>query len=239
MKCHEFQGLIEAYLGETIEEPRREQFEEHFFTCRKCFLGLKINESLRSKEVLIPLAERPRLFALKILRPVLVMSSLFALILLSVLLVRDGRRAGQLDELARFDLPLYHQGEMRGDAGPLLGVERQFAQAMRRYQERDFRGALALLAAPELAAARLPKVAFFRAICYLETNEAEKAGQIFDSIIRDMDPAYFDEALYYKGFALLRQKKLPEARAQFAQLTGMLSPMAGKAREMVQKIDQL
>ncbi len=57
-------------------------------------------------------------------------------------------------------------------------------------------------------------------------------------IIDSMDPAYFDEALYYKGFVLLRQGRQQQARAQFAKLAGMLSPMAGKARAMVRKIDE-
>ncbi|MCU0275863.1 MAG: zf-HC2 domain-containing protein [Acidobacteria bacterium] len=239
MKCHEFQGLITAYLGETIEESRREQFEEHFFACRQCFLGLKINESLRNKGARIQLNDPPRLFTFKVLRPLLAMAALFLLVLFSALLVQRDRRAGQLRELARFDLPLYHQGEMRGEAESARGWEEQFSLAMRHYQDRDFRAALDLFEGPVLSAAALPKAAFFRAICYLETDQLAGAEAIFDAIIRDMNPAYFDEALYYKGFIRLRQGRLPEARAQFAKLAGMLSPMAGKARDMIRKIDEL
>ena len=101
MKCHEFQDLIEAYLQETIDEARRERFEEHFFQCRKCFLGLQINETLRNKEVRISLKEKPRLFVFKVLKPMLAMSSLFLLILLSALLLRQNRQARQLEEIAR------------------------------------------------------------------------------------------------------------------------------------------
>jgi tetratricopeptide (TPR) repeat protein len=239
MKCHEFQDLIDAYLGETIAEEKREPFEEHFFSCRQCFLGLKINESLRGKEVPIPLPERPRLFAFKVLRPALVMSSLFLLIVFSALLVQRGQRQGRLRELARFDLPLYHQGELRGDAEGDTDQERSFGRAMRLYQERDLPAALAVLDGPALAAASLPKIAFFRAICYLELGRAAEAEATFDAIIRAMDPAYFDEALFYKGFALLRQGRRREARAQFSKLAGMLSPMAARAQGMVQKIDEL
>jgi tetratricopeptide (TPR) repeat protein len=239
MKCHEFQELIEAYLGETIEEPRREEFEEHFFQCRKCFLGLKINESLRNKEVRIPLSEKPRLFAFKVLRPILVMSSLFLIILSSVLLLQRGRRAGQMRELARFDLPSYHQGEMRGNGVDDVVLEEQFSQAMRRFYQRDFRAVLDILDQPAFAAADNAKVAFFRAISLLELDQAEKAGETLDGIIQAMDPAYFDEALYYKGFVFLRLGKRAEALAQFRKLADMLSPMAGKARAMVQKIDEL
>jgi tetratricopeptide (TPR) repeat protein len=239
MKCHEFQDLIESYLRETIEESRREQFEEHFFQCRKCFLGLKINEALQSKAVDIPLEEKPRLFALKVLRPMLAMAALFLFILSSVLLLQHDRRAGQVRELARFDLPLYHQGEIRGGAEGAAPLEDEFSRAMRSFQARDFRAALEILDQPAITAAAYPKYDFFRAISLLGADEADKAGEILDAIIGDMDPAYFDEALYYKGFVLLRQGKLQEARAQFMKLAGMLSPMSGKARAMVRKFDDL
>jgi hypothetical protein len=59
MKCNEFQQLIDAYLQETIAEEQSEQFEEHFFGCRQCFLGLKINETLQNKDVRITVKEKP------------------------------------------------------------------------------------------------------------------------------------------------------------------------------------
>jgi tetratricopeptide (TPR) repeat protein len=239
MKCIEFHDLIEAYLQETIDEAQREGFEEHFFQCRKCFLGLKINETLQKKDVRISLEEKPRPFAFKVLKPMLVMSSLFLLILLSALLVQHGQQARRLRELAVFELPLYHQGELRSfpENGPAL--EKEFSQAMRFFQARDFHAALDILEQPPLAAAAYPKVEFFRAICYLGENEVDKAGEILDAIIQEMDPAYFDEALYYKGFVLLRQGKKQAALAQFNKLAAMLSPMAGKAQVMVRKIGDL
>jgi tetratricopeptide (TPR) repeat protein len=239
MKCHEFQRLIEAYLQETIEETQREQFEEHFFGCRECFLGLKINETLMNKEVRIPMKVKPRFFAFKVLKPMLVMSSLFLLILVSTLLVQHGRHDRRLQESLEFDLPLYHQGELRGALEGDAALEDEFSRAMHSLQARDFRSALGILEQPALAAAALPKVEFFRAICFLGENETEKAGEILDAIIRAMNPAYFDEALYYKGFVLLRQGHRQAARKQFQKLADMLSPMAGKARAMVQKIDEL
>lgn len=239
MRCHEFQALIEAYLGETIPEARREPFEEHFFQCRECFLSLKINESLRSKEVAIAADEGRRPFALRVMRPVLAMAALFLLVLASGLLLWQARQAGRLRAISRFDLPFYHEGELRGSRDEGARLEEEFSAAMRSFQARDFRAALQVLDRPEFSAAGSPKYDFFRAISLLGTGEAEKAGEILDGIIASMDPAYFDEARYYKGFVLLLQRRPGEARAQFARLAAMLSPMAGKAKEMVQKIDEL
>jgi hypothetical protein len=54
-----------------------------------------------------------------------------------------------------------------------------------------------------------------------------------------MDPAYFDEALYYKGFVLLRQGQKEAAKTQFRKLASMLSPMSMKARAMIKKIEEI
>jgi tetratricopeptide (TPR) repeat protein len=239
MKCHEFQNLIDAYLQETIEETQREKFEEHFFQCRECFLGLKINETLQNKEVRIPAEEKPRLFVLKLFKPMLVMSSLFLVILLSTLLVQQNRQSRRLSEISALEIPLYHQSETRGfpESGPAL--EAEFSRAMQFVQERKFREALDLLERPSFADGAHVKIQFFRAICYLGENEAGKAGAILDSIIRTMDPAYFDEALYYKGFVLLRRGDTAAARKQFEKLAAMLSPMSQKAKAMVEKIKEL
>jgi len=239
MKCREFRNLIDAYLQETIDEAQRERFEEHFFACRDCFLGLQINESLRSREVPVPLKEKPRFFVYKVLRPALVMSSLFLLILSSALLLRQSHQARKLQEISRFEFPLYHQGEMRGRDERAGALESEFSRAMQLYQAGKFSAALLILEQPEFAAAGLPKVEFFRAICYLGKNDPGRSGAILDDLIRAMDPAYFDEALYYKGFVLLRQGRKRAARLQFEKIAAMLSPMAGKARSMVRKIDDL
>lgn len=239
MKCHEFQSLIDAYLQERIAEPQREEFEGHFFQCQKCFLGLKINETMQNKEVRIGLEEKPRFFVLKLFKPLLVMSSLFLLILFSVLLVQQNRQTRRLQEISQFEIPPYHQGELRSIPKGDTAMEAKFSRAMDYLQERKFRQALVLLEAPPLGAAAYPKVNFFRAICYLGEDEPAKAGEIFDSIIRVMDPAYFDEALYYKGFVLLRQGQEEAARTQFEKLAGMLSPMSMKARVMINKIEKI
>ncbi len=240
MKCHEFQGLIDAYLRQEIAEPLREPFEEHFFGCRRCFLSLKINETLRDREVEIPVEPLPRPQPLRFPRPLLAAAAVCLVLLSAILLLRPERRAGRLREIARFDPPLYHQGEIRGLDNNGDGLqEREFARAMRSFQERDYAAALRILERPALSRPGNPKHDFFRAVALLGSGKAERAGAILDGIIADMNPSYFDEAHYYKGFVLLRLGRVAEARAQFAKLARMLSPMAGKAQEMVQKIDEL
>jgi tetratricopeptide (TPR) repeat protein len=239
MKCNEFQSLIDGYLQEKIDEPRREEFEEHFFQCQKCFLGLKINETLQNKEVRITLEEKPRFFVLKLFKPLLIMSSLFLLILFSVLLVQQTRQTRRLQEISAFEIPPYHQGELRSIPESGAALEEKFSRAMQSLQNREFREALDLLEQPPFTTGAYPKVEFFRAICYLGEDKPAKAGEIFDSIIRAMDPAYFDEALYYKGFVLLRQGQKEAARTQFEKLAGMLSPMSMKARAMIKKIEEI
>jgi tetratricopeptide (TPR) repeat protein len=239
MKCQEFQSVIADYLHEALDDPRREEFEAHFFACRKCFLGLKINETLKNKDVPIRLEEKPRLFTLKLFKPVLAMSSLLLIILFSALLVQQNRETRRLREISAFEVPPYHQGEMRNIPAGGDALEGNFSRAMQYLQNREFRPALDLLEQTPPTAAANPKVQFFRAICYLGDDKPAKAGEILDGIIRAMDPAYFDEALYYKGFVLLRRGQKQAARAQFKKLAGMLSPMSMKARAMLKKIEEI
>jgi tetratricopeptide (TPR) repeat protein len=134
---------------------------------------------------------------------------------------------------------MFHQGELRGIPESRAVIETKFSRAMDYLQDKKFSEALGLLEAPPLKAAAYPKIEFFRAICYLGEDRPAKAGEIFDAIISAMDPAYFDEALFYKGFVLLRQGRKEAARKQFEKLAAMLSPMSLKASAMVKKIDEL
>ena len=241
MKCHEFQDLIEAYLQETIEEPRREQFEEHFFQCRKCFLGLKINETLQNKDVRIPLEEKPRLFAFKVLRPMLVMSSLFLLILFSALLLRHDRQARTgCEELAAIRAAPVPPGRNAGRPGKRRGAG-----------STNFPGPCALSrpgsSAPpwtssnsRLRRRRLSQGRFLPRHLLLGQRRGGQGRRDPRCHHPGHGPGLFRRSALLQGFRPAAPGQAARsARAQFEKLAAMLSPMAGKARAMVQKIDEL
>ena len=53
-----------------------------------------------------------------------------------------------------------------------------------------------------------------------------------------MNPSYYDEAIYYKGIALLRLNKKKQALEQFNNLASMFSPYSKKARVLIGKINR-
>jgi hypothetical protein len=70
----------------------------------------------------------------------------------------------------------------------------------------------------------------------LLTDEINNAVKEFDIIIANMNPSYYDEAIYYKAIALLRMNKKEDALEQLNHLAGMFSPYAPRARALMEKV---
>jgi len=232
MKCRESRRLMDRYLQGGLAEPLLEEFERHYIDCRSCFSELRVREKLARKEIRIHAPERLQSFALK---PVLVFSSLFLIVGAALFMVRM-QKIRFYDRLSRFDPPIFISSQLRNYQPSDSEIEAAFARAMRFYNQKRYRDALDIL--QPLRPNRLPhpKLSFFTGICHLLEDHPTDAIVMFDSIIRTMDPAYFDEAIYFKGIALLRLRKKAEAIGQFRNLAGMVSPFSIQAGEMIEKI---
>ena len=232
MKCRECRRLMERYLQGGLIDPQQEEFERHYVGCNSCFSELHIREKLFSKEIRISAREQSKPFFLK---PLIVFSSLFLIIGAALFTVLQ-QRIRFYDRLSRFEPPIFISSQTRNIQPTGPGIEEKFAQAMSFYNQKKFRDALAILQPLQTDRISYPKLAFFTGICYLLEEAPVDSIVMFDSIIRTMDPAYFDEAIYYKGIALLRMRKKTEAINQFRNLAGMVSPVSLRAREMIEKI---
>ena len=233
MECKEFIRLIDSYLKEEIPEEKREAFEAHYFECDACFAELKLHERLYSKEVPIVL-KSTKPFWVWAFKPMLVLSSLLIVVVSSLLVVNNYEQAKFLYDISAVELPTYVQTETR-DAHQ----NKTFANAMFLYNNQKYSKALKLLIAIDAGFTESnPQVTFFKGICYLETNQPEKAIEAFDIIIKNMNPSYYDEAIFYKGIALLRLNEKEDALEQFYNLASMFSPYAPKAKELIEKINK-
>jgi hypothetical protein len=232
MKCRECRRLMDRYLRGDLIEPQQEEFETHYVGCNSCFSELHIREKLSSKEIRIRAQEPSKSY---IWKPLIVFSSLFLIIGASLFMFLQ-QRIRFYDRLSRFDPPLFISSQTRNIQPADLGIEEKFAQAMSLYNRKKFHDALAILQHLQPDRVPYPKLAFFTGICYLLEEAPADSIILFDSIIRTMDPAYFDEAIYYKGIALLRMRKKTEALNQFRNLAGMVSPVSIRAREMIERI---
>jgi hypothetical protein len=232
MKCRECRRLMDRYLQGGLIEPQQEEFELHYIGCNSCFSELHIREKLSSKEMRISAREPIKSF---LWRPLIVFSSLFLIIGATLFTVLQ-QRIRFYDRLSRFEPPIFISSQTRNIQPDGLGIEEKFDQAMVYYNQKKFHNALAILQPLRPDRIAYPKLAFFTGICYLLEEAPVDSIIMFDSIIRTMDPAYFDEAIYYKGIALLRMRKKTEAINQFRNLAGMFSPVSHRAREMIEKI---
>ncbi len=240
MTCSEFTSLIDSYLKGNLPDEKLETFEQHYFECDLCFAQLKVAERLISKEVSIVTAGRAvkPLFGFnwKLHRKPMLAFASFLIIALTVVLVTvisQSHRLRLLYNLSDFPPPVYIQGETRGQENG--GTNGTFARAMVHYNRKEYSRALEIL--KEIpGAAQNPRVVFFKGICYLLTDKLHKAIKEFDIIIEDMNPSYYDEAIYYKAIALLRSNRKEKALEQLSHLAGMFSPYAPKARALIDKI---
>ena len=81
-------------------------------------------------------------------------------------------------------------------------ADNAFAKAMEYYNQKDFNRALEILKdIPDFPLKF--QVIFFKGICFLLTDELNNAKKEFDIIIENMNPSYYDEAIYYKAIVLL------------------------------------
>jgi len=244
MNCKEFTSLIDSYMQGNLSEneEKQEAFERHFFECDLCFAQLKAVERLYSKE--IPITVKIGSREAKPLsgfswadkwKPALAFASVLVLVLTAVLvsIIDHSNRLKLLYRISDFPPPGYIQGETRDP-----GTDGVFTEAMGHYNRKEYSRALKILKEIQ-DPVQNPQVIFFKGICFLLTDQLKESIKEFDLIIEDMNPSYYDEAIYYKATALLRLDKKEKALEQLNHLAGMFSPYAPRARALINKINNL
>ncbi len=230
MTCNEFNGFADSYLLGNIPEEKREEFEFHYFQCNKCYAAVKLSERLYSRDVPIIIAQRE--FSLfRYWKPALA----FATLLIGVLSFFVFRQHSGNDQwnynITAFTPPVYIETETRD--GFLR--ENAFSQAMKHYNKKEYTQALIIL--NHIPAENdIPAVPFFKGICLLILDRKTEAIYEFDRIIKQMNPSYYDEALYFKAISLVRSNRLGEAQIILNNLQKMFSPLSPNAKQLVEKI---
>ncbi len=234
IQCSDFNSLVDRYLKEEdLNEETREAFEMHYFECDLCFTELKLRERLYSKEIPVVLTgSKKPLFILQ-WKPLMAAASLILVVLVSWFALNTGNQSQLLYNLSQVDPPVYIESETRNPQ-----LLQTISSAMTMYSQQKYAGALEMLEKIE-PQQRPPKAVFYSGICYLQTENPEAAVKQFDIIIAGMDASYYDEAIYYKGIALMRHGKKDDARHQFQHLASMFSPLSKKAELMMEEIDKL
>lgn len=233
MKCRRFKQQMDAYLRDELPEDVRQDFEAHYFSCKNCFDQLRIRRALMQTN-----------FELKVLngtekadpgpyrrRLALVAASLLIVVAAGAWGLQI-RRDNLLNRVSRFSPPTIMLTETRNQQ-----TGTHYADAVQAYQSGDYQTALGYLERIP-ASSRTAKIHFLSGICRLMMKDPSLASAHFERIIEAMDPSYFDEALFYKGIALLRQDRVSEAREVFLRLAGMFSPLKAEARIRLDMIEK-
>lgn len=241
--CPEFNDLIDGYLTDEIPEKVKEAFEAHYFQCDNCFAELKLLERLHSKEIPIVLTERKPFqawsWSLKpLFKPVLVLASLLIVVVSTLWIVGNYRQGKYLESISEVAPPVYIQTETRDSLpDPKNHI---FHQAMIFYNDRQYIAALELLNTLDVSQSGLepnPQILFFKAVCCLETDDPRTAINHFDVIIEKKNPSYYDEAIFYKGIALLRLKEKKKVIELFQNPVVMSGPYSDRAKAILEKIN--
>jgi TolA-binding protein len=241
-------GTMEAYLAGRLSDSEREAFEQHYFSCDRCFEELQVMQAARAALV----AHGPEPGAIPF-RPVKKRSMLWtgvgiaaAILLASVLWLRPDRPAAgtsqpvaqapaaagpDLQLLARIDPPAYVPQTLRGAEGAPSAV---FQQAMASYTAGNYadgvRGLRAVLdREPGSLDAR-----YFLSICQLLTGDLESGAAGLQAVIAAGSASpYGEEAHFYLGKAFLKQGKLSAARAELETVAGQRGDLRQKARDIL------
>jgi tetratricopeptide (TPR) repeat protein len=237
MICKEFASLTDSYLYGNLPAEKQEAFELHYFECDGCFARLKAAERLHSKEVPIVAAVKNPAFEWSELwkwKPLLAAAAaLLVVVLLSIFVIQHSKHMKLIYDISVFSPPVYLKSETRGTE-----TGETFAEAMQYYTQGDYTQALEILKQIP-APSRNPQVIFFKGVCLLLVDELQNAVTEFDIIIENMNPSYYDEAIYYKAIALLRTNKKDKALEQLKHLAGMFSPYASDAKALIEKVSNI
>ena len=227
MNCHGFRKNIDAYLNDSLPAAKLEEFESHYFKCDRCFSALRIHKTLRTRNFLLRETRTQR--SVKRHYAFISAASILVVIGLGITMNRVIHQ-NSLQKISTFTPPGFLISETRG-AAPIQA----YTAAINAYSRSDFTDSLKQAESiPETE--RTPKILFLIGINRLITGDEPGAIVSFQRIIDQMDPSYFDEALFYKGIALLRCGKIDEAEAIFVRISEMFSPMKDQATERLLQI---
>lgn len=232
MHCRRFTNQIDAYLRNELCETEQQEFEHHYFACEHCFDQLRIRRALMESNFnLHSTPAGDRITRSRFRRHPALLAASLVIVIGAAIIGLHWQRGKILQEISSFSPPVVMITETRNQP-----EESAYTDAVNAYQQGDYQLAVTHLSNIP-AASRSPKIHFLNGITRLLSKDPEGALADFEAILSAMDPSYFDEALFYKGIALLRQGHVSEAKAVFLRLSGMFSPLKGEALKRLDMIE--
>ena len=112
-----------------------------------------------------------------------------------------------------------------------------FKNAMNEYKDANYKTALALLNQLRANDNYNDTLNFYSGICYLETDNAEKAVDLFKKVTESESGNYYYPANYYLGLTYVKLDQISNARAPLKTVSGSSHYLNAKAKELLQELD--
>ena len=246
MTCDEVEerDLLDRYIQGTLTDEERDAFEQHYLGCVVCAAGVETMLHLRQA-----LQEKPRRRS-PIPLWAAAAAGLLVVALIAVWLTRDEPTArtdiaeqspppapalsapadDPLLELAQVAPPAYEETVLRSAGGDL------FRKAMRLYFEGRYAEAIPGLRQAATKDPAASEVWFYLGACHLLEGETEPAIEALRHVTANPDSPFSEEARFYLAKALIRARRLEDARSELSALASGDGPWAADARELLGRL---
>jgi tetratricopeptide (TPR) repeat protein len=230
---------IEKYLLGELGEVEAQELEEHYFSCDDCFEALKDASALRSVLAEEIWAVRTRRASTR-QRRVWVWGVAAVVVLVGIgisLLPRLLEQADDADveitRLAAIEAPPYAPRSLRSPGGE---AERRFREAMARYQEGDYIGAIPGLETAAGLDSESAKIAFYLGACYLLTDQPVPAIESFGRVVELGRTPYLERARLYRAKAFLRVDNLDAAGKELEEVVRLGGELESDAQRILDRL---
>ena len=238
--------IMEKYLLDQLDDPEREQFENHFFECEECFARL---EALQAAQRV--LSEEPATTERSIVRPWRSRSWRWAVAAAAVAVIglsavwwwlgssprpQTVSLSPELAELARITPPHYEPIRLRGASDV---AQRRFRTAMEFYSAGDYASAIPGLEEAAELDPDAPNISFFLGACYLLTGRTSEGITELERTIALGDTPYLEEAFLLMAKGRLATGDRIGAENAFEEAAKMNGDLRIEARDALAKLREV
>ena len=235
--------IMEKYLLDQLDDPEREQFENHFFECEECFARL---EALQAAQRV--LSEEPATTERSIVRPWRSRSWRWAVAAAAVAVIglsavwwwlgssprpQTVSLSPELAELARITPPHYEPIRLRGASDV---AQRRFRTAMEFYSAGDYASAIPGLEEAAELDPDAPNISFFLGACYLLSGSTSKGIEALQQTADFGDTPYLEETRFLLAKAFLREGRIRRARNELALVVNLGGEFSAEARPLLEEL---
>lgn len=246
-------ATVAPHLTSRLSAQDEEAFEEHYFSCSRCFELVETHRALQAelKEAAsairaeqIPWGVSWR-WAWAAGAVTVVAVAALALWLRSPVpelaprapvAVAPAPASPSFTELARVEPPPYVPVTLRGAADQ---ATQRFRAGMQHYIKGDLGGAVSDLRAAAKLNPRAPEMQFFLGICYLVTGRTDEALTVLQKTIALGESPYLEEAHFYLAKAYLRKGDLATALGELKKTIALAGELEEEAKQLLRQVETL